>query len=84
MNDKVIAGTWSELGRVNIWNLTPQLQAVDNDLLLAKYNQESTGNSKQPIYTFTGHQQEGFAIDWCSTSPGVSKNKRCCVSSDSQ
>lgn len=71
----MIAGSWSELGRVNIWNLTPQLQAVDNDLLLAKYNKENAGNSKQPIFTFTGHQQEGFAIDWCTTSPGVNKFK---------
>lgn len=72
MGDKVIAASWSELGRVSIWNLTPQLQAVDNDILLAKYNKENAGSSKQPLFTFSGHQQEGFAVDWCSISPGVS------------
>lgn len=73
MGENVIAASWSELGRVNIWNLTQQLQAVDNDILLAKYNKENAGNSQQPIFTFSGHQQEGFAMDWSAISAGVCK-----------
>lgn len=68
----MLAATWSELGRVNIWNLTQQLQAVDNDQLLAKYNKENAGSNVSPVFTFSGHQQEGFAIDWCPTFTGVS------------
>lgn len=75
LSNKVLAASWSELGRVNIWDLTQQLQAVDNDQLLAKYNKNNLGNSVTPLFTFSGHQQEGFAIDWCPTFEGVSKCK---------
>lgn len=72
INDKVYAASWSEMGRVNIWDLTLQLQTVENDILLSKYNKENKGNQVTPVYTFNGHQKEGFAMDWCSTMPGVS------------
>lgn len=71
LNNVVVAASWSELGRVNIWNLTQQLQVVENDQLLSKYNKENTANSITPLFTFTGHQKEGFALDWCNTMTGV-------------
>lgn len=60
------------MGRVNIWDLSLQLQTIENDILLAKYNKENKGNQVSPVYTFNGHQKEGFAMDWCTTMPGVS------------
>lgn len=66
-----MAASWSELGRVNIWNLTEQLQAVDNPEILKAYNNQNKTNSIKPIYTFSGHQKEGFALDWSPTMPGV-------------
>lgn len=59
------------MGRISLWDLSLQLQTIENDLLLSKYNKENKANQITPIYTFTGHQKEGFAIDWCSTMPGV-------------
>lgn len=73
LNQKIMAASWSELGRVNIFDLSQQLQAVDNDLVHAKYNKENIGNTVKPLFTFSGHQQEGFAIDWCSTFEGVGR-----------
>lgn len=67
-----MAATWSELGRVNIWDLTKQLATVDDQQMLSKYNKENTGNTCTPISTFNGHQQEGYAVDWSKTAPGVS------------
>lgn len=67
-----MAASWSELGRVDIWNITQQLQAVDDPALLERYNLESVNNPVKPLYSFNGHQQEGFGIDWCPTEPGVS------------
>ncbi|CAG9863015.1 unnamed protein product [Phyllotreta striolata] len=72
----VIAASWSELGKVNLWNLTTQLQAVDNDAKLVKYNKEQS-NTVKPIYTFTGHQKEGFALDWCPTASGTLATGDC-------
>ncbi|CAH1098473.1 unnamed protein product [Psylliodes chrysocephalus] len=76
IGETVIAASWSELGRVNIWDITKQLQSVDNDLNLATYNKEQA-NSVKPIFTFTGHQKEGFAMDWCPTVPGTLATGDC-------
>ncbi|XP_063920431.1 glutamate-rich WD repeat-containing protein 1 [Zophobas morio] len=77
INDKVVAASWSELGRVNLWDLTHQLEAVDNDQILQRYNKENKANSVKPLFTFTGHQKEGFAIDWCPTVSGVLATGDC-------
>ncbi|XP_026480379.1 glutamate-rich WD repeat-containing protein 1 isoform X2 [Ctenocephalides felis] len=73
----VLAATWSELGRVNIWDLTKQLATVDDQQMLSKYNKENTGNTCTPIFTFNGHQQEGYAVDWSKTAPGVLATGDC-------
>lgn len=67
-----MAASWSELGRVNIWDLTQQLQAVDNPAVLSTYNKEHTGNNIRPLFTFSGHQKEGYGMDWSKISKGVS------------
>lgn len=77
LNDSVLAATWSEQAKVNIWNISQQLQIVDNDQLLAKYNQENTGNSIKPMFSFSGHHEEGYGIDWCQTQPGVLATGDC-------
>lgn len=74
VNDTTLAASWSELGRVNIWDLTRQLQLLDKPAELAVYVKNNTGNTVMPIFTFTGHQQEGFGMDWSKTTPGVSIN----------
>lgn len=70
--NSVLAASWSELGRVDIWNITQQLQAVDDPALLERYNLDTVNNPVKPLYSFNGHQQEGFGIDWCPTETGVS------------
>ncbi|RZC32951.1 glutamate-rich WD repeat-containing protein 1 [Asbolus verrucosus] len=77
INNKVIAASWSELGRVNLWDLSQQLEAVDNEQLLSKYNKENKSNSIKPLFTFSGHQKEGFAVDWCPTMLGVLATGDC-------
>jgi ribosome assembly protein RRB1 len=77
INEKVIAASWSELGRVNLWDLSQQLDAVDSDQVLSRYNKENRANSIKPLFTFTGHQKEGFAIDWCPTTVGVLATGDC-------
>lgn len=56
---------------MDIWNITQQLQAVDDPALLERYNLDTVTNPVKPLYSFNGHQQEGFGIDWCPTEPGV-------------
>ncbi|XP_072391026.1 glutamate-rich WD repeat-containing protein 1 [Diabrotica undecimpunctata] len=77
MGEVTMAASWSELGRVNIWNLSAQLQAVDDEAALTKYNKENTASSVSPLFTFTGHQKEGFAIDWCPVEQGMLATGDC-------
>lgn len=73
----MIAASWSELGRVNIWDLSQQLKAVDDPNLLNSYIKGNVGNSVSPLFTFSGHQQEGFGMDWNMTNPGVLATGDC-------
>lgn len=73
-----LAASWSELGRVNVWNLEEQLRAVDDPLLLSAYrNKCETEGAPKPLFTFRGHLSEGYGLDWCSTEPGVLASGDC-------
>ncbi|BFG03282.1 glutamate-rich WD repeat-containing protein 1 [Drosophila madeirensis] len=73
LGNTVYAASWSELGRVNIWNLSQPLQAVEDPQLLKQYEQNET----RPVFTFSGHQQEGFAVDWSPSAEGVLATGDC-------
>ncbi|SPP75808.1 glutamate-rich WD repeat-containing protein 1 [Drosophila guanche] len=73
LGNTVYAASWSELGRVNIWNLSQPLQAVEDVQLLKQYEQNET----RPVFTFSGHQQEGFAVDWSPSAEGVLATGDC-------
>nr|CAD7428415.1 unnamed protein product [Timema monikensis] len=72
-----LVATWSELGRVNVWNISLQLAAVDSPLLMSRYKEEQHSTSTTPLFTFSGHQVEGFALDWSSVMPGVLATGDC-------
>ncbi|XP_065215073.1 glutamate-rich WD repeat-containing protein 1 [Planococcus citri] len=84
-NNTVLAAVWSELGRVTIWDLKTHLNAVENRTTVKvrsvkKKNQKKpvkNEESEKPLYTFTGHLQEGYAIDWSSTVQGVLATGDC-------
>ncbi|XP_017128764.1 glutamate-rich WD repeat-containing protein 1 [Drosophila elegans] len=74
LGNTVFAASWSELGRVNIWNLSQPLQAVEDSKLLKQYEQQ---NEARPVFSFGGHQQEGFAVDWSPSAEGVLATGDC-------
>jgi hypothetical protein len=57
INDRKIAATWSDTGKVHIWDLSRLLQAVNDSSVMAAYvrNQESP----KSLFTFSGHMTEG-------------------------
>lgn len=71
----VLGASWSELGRVNIWNLQEQLNAIENPTLLAAYNKNN--EDIKPLYTFKGHLSEGFGLDWCRAELGTLASGDC-------
>lgn len=62
-----MAASLSELGRVHIWNLTEPLHAVNDKEAMVRYK---NGAAPVPLFTFSGHQAEGFGVDWCPTMAG--------------
>lgn len=77
IGNKVLASTWSELGRVNIWDLSEQLLAIDDKELLNAYEKDGKSSRAKPLYTFSGHQQEGFGIDWSPVKHGLLATGDC-------
>jgi ribosome assembly protein RRB1 len=61
-----VCATWSDLGRVYIWDLTNALKAVSDSKAMSDFVRQ---DSQLPYFQFNGHQTEGFALDW---SPMVS------------
>lgn len=67
MGESQLAATWSETGRVHIWDLTERLYNIEK-----QSSATDLAISSQPsLFTFSGHQTEGYAIDWSSTCPGA-------------
>ncbi|XP_069701491.1 glutamate-rich WD repeat-containing protein 1 [Periplaneta americana] len=73
-NGITLAATWSELGRVHIWNLTEPLQAVDDKAAMARYKDAP---QPTPLFSFAGHQSEGYGVDWCPTKSGMLATGDC-------
>lgn len=83
VNDKVFGAVWSEKGVVNIYDLNSKLKEVEK----AKRNRKIGSVEKKkkfgkptpkriisehkPLHSFSGHRDEGFALDWSSKSPGI-------------
>lgn len=67
-----LAASWSELGRVNIYDLREQLSAVESPSSLTAYRNkcDKAEGGIKPLYTFKGHLSEGFALDWCPIKLG--------------
>jgi ribosome assembly protein RRB1 len=75
--DKNFSASWSETGKVYIYDITSQLQAVDDPSLLKEYEEKNQSELTKPVFTFRGHTDEGYGIDWCMTESGVLATGDC-------
>ncbi|XP_058874398.1 glutamate-rich WD repeat-containing protein 1-like [Acipenser ruthenus] len=69
VGDTPLAAVWSEKGQVEIFDLRPQLDAVHDSAIMATFLREQQKEAT-PLFTFTGHMTEGFAVDWSPKVPG--------------
>lgn len=58
-----IVATWSDTGKVHMWNLEAQRKSLD------KPGEKAPTNAK-PIFTSEAHKEEGFALDWSPHATG--------------
>ncbi|XP_053118844.1 glutamate-rich WD repeat-containing protein 1 [Hemicordylus capensis] len=65
-----MAAVWSEKGQVDIYDLQRPLVAVSDSQAMAAFLREEQAKIK-PIFSFTGHMTEGFAMDWSPKKPGT-------------
>jgi len=55
---------------VYVWDLSTPLDVVNDPKALAEYHKNSKTQSIQPLFSFSGHGVEGFAMDWCPLVSG--------------
>lgn len=55
-----IVASWSDIGEVNLWDLSPFMKALDGPSKIPTIT---------PLYT-SKHKQEGFAMDWSPVAEG--------------
>ncbi|XP_068097403.1 glutamate-rich WD repeat-containing protein 1 [Hyperolius riggenbachi] len=67
--DTPVAAVWSEKGQVEIYDLRKQLEAVSDSQTLAAFLKDDQDKIK-PVFSFSGHMTEGFAMDWSTKSAG--------------
>ncbi|CAK9290662.1 unnamed protein product [Gordionus sp. m RMFG-2023] len=71
INEKLIVATWSESKKVHLWNINQALLAVNDSRYMHKYkNIDNSEYATKPIFTFGGHMEEGFALDWSPVKIG--------------
>ncbi|XP_061444080.1 glutamate-rich WD repeat-containing protein 1 [Rhineura floridana] len=70
LGESQIAAVWSEKGRVDIYDLQRPLVALSDSQAMAAFLREEQAKIK-PIFSFTGHMTEGFAMDWSPKKPGT-------------
>lgn len=77
IENQSFAATWSETGKVFIFNISEQLKAVEDPEALKLYDSTSQSSLVKPVFVFRGHRAEGYGIDWCQTEPGVLATGDC-------
>lgn len=66
--EQTFAALWSEKGQVEIFDLRPQLEAVHSSAAMSAFIKQQ--KEATPLFSFSGHMSEGFAIDWSPKVPG--------------
>uniref|UniRef100_A0A6G1SN46 Glutamate-rich WD repeat-containing protein 1 n=1 Tax=Aceria tosichella TaxID=561515 RepID=A0A6G1SN46_9ACAR len=68
INGRVFTASWSDKGKVHIYDLTTSVQAVSDQRSIKTYTAQKI--EPKPIFTFGGHLTEGFALDWSRLRSG--------------
>lgn len=62
-----VVASWSDTGNVYLYNVEPLMNQCSGN---NNHNSTSASskNTKQPFFTYSGHSNEGFAMDWSSST----------------
>jgi ribosome assembly protein RRB1 len=73
-NSSHICATWSSTGKVHIYDLSAPLA---NLAAPGSANPQSLERAQRPAFTFSGHTDEGFALDFSMAKPGALASADC-------
>lgn len=79
LGSAAVVAAWAEQGSVSIWSLDKSLQKLEEPVFIKpgdKENQWPREESK-PLFKFSGHATEGFALNWSDASPGLLATGDC-------
>lgn len=68
LGGRIFTASWSDKGKVHIYDLTTSVQAVADQRSIKTYTAQKV--EPKPIFTFGGHLIEGYAIDWAPLKAG--------------
>jgi len=77
-HNSAIVSTWSDTGQVHLWDLSPQIAALDAPKGAAGKAAAAAGGGSggggksvagKPAFSFGGHAEEGYAIGWSPVVP---------------
>jgi len=75
LSGRTLVASWSDKGRVHIFDLTTPVQAVSDQKSINTYTAQKV--EPKPIYTFGGHLTEGYALDWAPHKVGTLATGDC-------
>lgn len=75
VGDRPVVASWSDTGKVFLYDVSHPLQAVNDPALLKTYIDSK--QSPRPLFVFKGHTTEGFALDWSPTMNGTLATGDC-------
>lgn len=58
-----VVATWADTGKVHIWNIDAHTRSLDNP-------SEQAPAEMDPVFSFAGHNDEGYAMDWSPAHEG--------------
>lgn len=67
-SERSLAAVWCEKEQVEIFDLRPQLEAVHSSAAMSAFIKQQ--KEATPLFSFSGHMTEGFALDWSPKVPG--------------
>ena len=70
-----IVATWADTGKVHLYNTQHVLSrfsaSMGDSKPLSSISDEENKRKSKPFYTHSGHDMEGFAMDWSNVSRGT-------------
>ena len=63
-----VCATWSETGKVHVYNLAAPLTTLHSP---GSAPTSATEEGRKPLFTFSGHADEGYALDFSAAKAGA-------------